>query len=166
MIWGVGFQIANCVTMLLLGMQIDHAKGDPRSFVQRSLMSMLCGAAQKEGNDEARIPVVEEEPGDELQQLGAESKCVHIAGLVKRFDTANGVKTAVDGLDLTMYEGQITALLGHNGAGKSTTMNMLTGLFPPSAGEASGGRCDGTRLCEGRAYRACAHSLWRTGRPS
>lgn len=35
-----------------------------------------------------------------------------------------------------MYESQITALLGHNGAGKSTTMSMLTGLFPPTTGTA------------------------------
>lgn len=35
-----------------------------------------------------------------------------------------------------MYESQITALLGHNGAGKSTTMSMLTGLFPPTSGTA------------------------------
>eukprot|EP00501_MAST-03F_sp_TOSAG23-6_P000894 GSMAST32.ASY1.ANO1.930.1 assembled CDS len=34
-----------------------------------------------------------------------------------------------------MYEGQITALLGHNGAGKSTTLNILTGIFPPTLGE-------------------------------
>lgn len=35
-----------------------------------------------------------------------------------------------------MYEGQVTALLGHNGAGKSTTMSILTGLFPPTTGTA------------------------------
>ena len=35
-----------------------------------------------------------------------------------------------------MYEGQVTALLGHNGAGKSTTMSVLTGLFPPTSGTA------------------------------
>ena len=43
-------------------------------------------------------------------------------------------KVAVDNLSLTMYEGQITALLGHNGAGKTTTMTMLTGLTRPSSG--------------------------------
>ena len=36
-------------------------------------------------------------------------------------------KVAVNELNLTMYEGQITALLGHNGAGKTTTMSILTG---------------------------------------
>ena len=35
-----------------------------------------------------------------------------------------------------MFEGQVTALLGHNGAGKSTTMSILTGLFPPTSGTA------------------------------
>jgi len=43
---------------------------------------------------------------------------------------------AVDDLSLTMYEGQIFALLGHNGAGKTTTISMLTGLLNPSGGQA------------------------------
>lgn len=42
----------------------------------------------------------------------------------------------MDNIHLNLYESQITALLGHNGAGKSTTMSMLTGLFPPTAGTA------------------------------
>ena len=38
--------------------------------------------------------------------------------------SVGGSKLAVDKLDLTMYSGHITALLGHNGAGKvSTLMN-------------------------------------------
>ena len=36
---------------------------------------------------------------------------------------------------MAMLEGQITCLLGHNGAGKSTTVSMLTGLTTPTAGE-------------------------------
>ena len=43
---------------------------------------------------------------------------------------------AVDGLSLTLYEGQITCLLGHNGAGKSTTISLLTGMMAPTAGDA------------------------------
>ncbi|KAE9414291.1 hypothetical protein Angca_002832, partial [Angiostrongylus cantonensis] len=45
-------------------------------------------------------------------------------------------KKAVDHLTLKMYHGQITALLGHNGAGKSTTFSMLTGVTAPSSGTA------------------------------
>lgn len=58
-------------------------------------------------------------------------------GLRKEFSTPGGLKVAVAGLDLTMYEGQILALLGHNGAGKSTTIHMLTGMVTPTAGDAS-----------------------------
>ncbi|PKU48155.1 retinal-specific atp-binding cassette transporter isoform x1 [Limosa lapponica baueri] len=57
---------------------------------------------------------------------------VCIQNLVKTF--ANRPKPAVDGMNITFYEGQITAFLGHNGAGKTTTLSILTGLFPPTSG--------------------------------
>jgi ATP-binding cassette, subfamily A (ABC1), member 3 len=44
--------------------------------------------------------------------------------------------TAVHGLNLEMYRGQIFVLLGHNGAGKSTTINMLSGMTPATRGTA------------------------------
>nr|XP_009684303.1 PREDICTED: retinal-specific ATP-binding cassette transporter [Struthio camelus australis] len=57
---------------------------------------------------------------------------VCVDNLVKIF--ANRPKPAVDGMNMTFYEGQITAFLGHNGAGKTTTISILTGLFPPTSG--------------------------------
>lgn len=43
----------------------------------------------------------------------------HGTGLTKEYrNPVGGSKLAVNKLDLTMYSGQITALLGHNGAGK------------------------------------------------
>ena len=44
--------------------------------------------------------------------------------------------TAVKDLSVKMYTGQIFALLGHNGAGKTTVISMLTGLLTPTSGEA------------------------------
>ena len=55
-----------------------------------------------------------------------------VKGLIKKF----GEKTAVNDVDMTMYNGQIFALLGHNGAGKTTTISMLTGLIEPTSGKA------------------------------
>lgn len=43
-------------------------------------------------------------------------------------------KKAVEGLSLALPEGQVFALLGHNGAGKTTSINILTGLLKPSGG--------------------------------
>ena len=43
----------------------------------------------------------------------------------------------VSGVSLAIYEDHITCLLGHNGAGKTTLINVLTGLTPPTHGSAS-----------------------------
>lgn len=44
--------------------------------------------------------------------------------------------TAVDSLDLTVEQGELFALLGVNGAGKATTIKMLTCLTKPDSGDA------------------------------
>lgn len=46
-----------------------------------------------------------------------------------------GQKRALNNLSLSLYKNQITVLLGHNGAGKTTAMSILTGLFPPTSGD-------------------------------
>ena len=51
-----------------------------------------------------------------------QQEAIRAEGLTKRF----GATTAVDGLDLTVTNGEIFALLGVNGAGKNTTIAMLT----------------------------------------
>jgi ABC-2 type transport system ATP-binding protein len=58
---------------------------------------------------------------------------IHTQGLTKFF----GSKKVVDSLDLAIPAGAIWALLGDNGAGKSTTIRMLTGQLPPDAGRAT-----------------------------
>lgn len=55
---------------------------------------------------------------------------VHVSSLRVRF----GEVEAVAGVDLQAWAGQSTALLGRNGAGKSTTMRVLAGVVPPTAG--------------------------------
>ncbi|WP_310961850.1 ABC transporter ATP-binding protein [Nocardioides terrisoli] len=63
---------------------------------------------------------------------GAGSGRVDVRGLCVHF----GEVEAVHELDLTVGPGRATALLGRNGAGKSTTMRVLAGVVPPSAGTA------------------------------
>uniref|UniRef100_A0A3B3ZLS2 ABC transporter domain-containing protein n=1 Tax=Periophthalmus magnuspinnatus TaxID=409849 RepID=A0A3B3ZLS2_9GOBI len=62
-------------------------------------------------------------------------KGVCVDNLVKTF--RGGHRPAVDGLSINFYEGQITAFLGQNGAGKTTAMSILTGMFPPTSGTAT-----------------------------
>ncbi len=54
-----------------------------------------------------------------------------LTGLPKRF----GGVTALDGVSLELFTGQVTALIGENGAGKSTIVKVLTGIYRPDAGE-------------------------------
>ena len=55
---------------------------------------------------------------------------VEVRGLWVRF----GAVAAVRGIDLSAEAGRATALLGRNGAGKSTTMRVLAGVIPPTEG--------------------------------
>ncbi|XP_057396463.1 phospholipid-transporting ATPase ABCA7 [Balaenoptera acutorostrata] len=59
---------------------------------------------------------------------------VSIRSLEKRFP--GNPQPALHGLSLDFYQGLITAFLGHNGAGKTTMLSILSGLFPPTAGSA------------------------------
>ncbi|MDL9979988.1 ABC transporter ATP-binding protein [Microbacterium candidum] len=53
---------------------------------------------------------------------------------VRDVDVYYGRVHALRGLSFTVEEGEIVCLLGNNGAGKSTTMNLLSGLVRPKAG--------------------------------
>src|SRR5207245_5551724 len=56
---------------------------------------------------------------------------VELRGLTKQF----GNVVANAGVDLRVENGTIHGVIGENGAGKSTTMKMVYGIFPPDTGE-------------------------------
>jgi len=66
-------------------------------------------------------------------------------GLRRSFDKL----VAVDGLNLEVQPGEIFGLVGPDGAGKTTTMRMLTGILPPTAGTAEVAGYDVARNPEG-----------------
>ncbi len=57
---------------------------------------------------------------------------IRAEGLTRRF----GELTAVDALDLEIHAGEIFGMVGPDGAGKTTTLRMLSGLLDPTAGRA------------------------------
>ena len=58
---------------------------------------------------------------------------IQMQNLTKRF----GKFKAVDQLNFKIYANEVLCLLGHNGAGKTTAINMLTGILEPSSGDAN-----------------------------
>jgi ABC-2 type transport system ATP-binding protein len=56
---------------------------------------------------------------------------IELTGVTRRF----GDLTAVDDVTLSVGEGEIVGLLGHNGAGKTTMIRVINGLLSPDAGQ-------------------------------
>ncbi|MCK5851826.1 sugar ABC transporter ATP-binding protein [bacterium] len=59
------------------------------------------------------------------------SALIELKNIKKHF---SGIK-ALDGVHLTVKSGEIVALIGENGAGKSTIVKILTGIYQPDSGE-------------------------------
>ncbi|HWT83504.1 MAG TPA: branched-chain amino acid ABC transporter ATP-binding protein/permease [Candidatus Methylomirabilis sp.] len=78
-----------------------------------------------------------------------------VKGLAKHF---GGLK-AVDGVDMEIRRGEIQALIGPNGSGKTTILNMLSGLYVPTAGEIV---LDGAPITGQKPHVITAHRVART----
>ena len=63
--------------------------------------------------------------------LQEESPSIELTGITKTFP---GVR-ALSEVSLKLYPGKVTALVGENGAGKSTVVKVLTGIYQPDAGK-------------------------------
>jgi ABC-2 type transport system ATP-binding protein len=75
---------------------------------------------------------------------------IELTHLTKRY----GGRTVVDDVSFTCRPGTVTGFLGPNGSGKSTTLRMVCGLTPPSAGSAT---------VVGSAYRDLPNPARRVG---
>jgi branched-chain amino acid transport system ATP-binding protein len=78
-----------------------------------------------------------------------------VRGLTRRF----GGLTAVDGVDLDVLPGQIHGLIGPNGSGKTTCINLLSGVLRPDSGSVVLG---GTELARRPTHMVAGAGLART----
>jgi len=106
------------------GVKITHDADEVETLRKQLITS--------ENTDNAKIEPV----SSDLLRQQEENRCIMIRNLRKVYETTAEDRVAVKGLNLDIYEGQCTVLLGHNGAGKSTTISMLSGLISPSSGDA------------------------------
>ncbi len=85
----------------------------------------------------------------------AKAPLLAASGISKRF----GGLTALASVSVAIARGEIFGLIGPNGAGKTTLFNVLTGIYPPDAGEFT---FDGARLTGLKPNRVCARGIART----
>lgn len=63
------------------------------------------------------------------------SRLIEIKGLIKKYNTGGGTFSALNGVDLTVDEGEFVAVVGKSGSGKTTLINMITGIDRPTSGD-------------------------------
>ena len=122
--------------------QIATTQGEQRS--RPSATAALARASRRRSSSESN-GVAERgkrcrRPGPE--KLVAEGIRVHFEGV-----------RAVDGVDLTLEQGQIMGLIGPNGAGKTTFMNAVSGFVPLTGGRVTLDGVDVTGLVAAAARR-------------
>ncbi len=91
-------------------------------------------------------------PVDVPAPTAARQPTLALTGVSKRF----GSTQALEGVALTLYPGEIHALLGENGAGKSTLIKIMTGVHQPDTGEIL---LDGKPVKVGSTIEAQAHGI-------
>jgi ABC-type lipoprotein export system ATPase subunit len=72
---------------------------------------------------------------DQYEKSRDESPLVEVRGLVKAYPTPAGDFLALKGIDIQVGQGEFVAVIGKSGSGKSTFINMLTGIDRPTSGE-------------------------------
>jgi NitT/TauT family transport system ATP-binding protein len=66
---------------------------------------------------------------------------VHLTDVSKAYRTGSAVLLALDGVSLTVRDGEFVCIIGASGCGKSTLLNLVAGLDKPTSGEVdTGGR--------------------------
>ena len=105
------------------------AAGETRAIVAASGAASLEDAYRRLQDPDGAAPEPFVMPPRRIQDDGP---AIVARGLTRRF----GDFVAVDDVNFRIEPGEIFGFLGSNGCGKTTTMKMLTGLLPPSAGEA------------------------------
>ena len=79
------------------------------------------------------------------QEYSKQNNCLKLVNVCKNFDDVK----AVDNFNGELYPNEIFCLLGHNGAGKSTTINMISGIYDPDHGDIF---LDGRSLVTNKKY--------------
>lgn len=134
----VCFMLISSILFLLITLYIEKVLpgeyGVPEEWDFPFKKEFWFGAEKDADENQSEYSGAVYTPNDEFEP--EPTNClvgIQVKDLRKTYD--NG-KIACKGITFNMYYDQTTVLLGHNGAGKSTAIKMLTGMIPPTSGTA------------------------------
>ena len=114
--------VINDGKVLATGSPVEIKQAQQADTLEEAYIALLP-PEKREGHRKLEIPPPPKHDG---------APAIKAENLTRRF----GDFTAVDNVSFEIARGEIFGFLGSNGCGKTTTMKMLTGLLPPSEGEA------------------------------
>nr|XP_045746142.1 ATP-binding cassette sub-family A member 6 [Mirounga angustirostris] len=112
--------------------------GDERHYSPLFFLNSSCFQHQRTNNKVIEKEIDPEHPSEDCFEPVAPEfqgkEAIRIRNVKKEYTGKSGKMEALKDLLLDIYEGQITAILGHSGAGKSSLLNILNGLSVPTEG--------------------------------
>jgi len=101
---------------------------------------------------------------DPAPRAGAAAPALVVDDIVKRFETPDGVVTAVDHMSFNVAPGEFLAIIGPSGCGKSTLFNIIGGLMDGYEGRVSvgGETISGPHAAVGMVFQDESTFPWRT----
>ncbi|KAL4488927.1 hypothetical protein ABPG72_005714 [Tetrahymena utriculariae] len=144
----MGMNILNIFIFIILSIYFDQVfpndfgkKQHPLFFINWIWRKKLTPEQKRQKllgkvNDEEAALNFDENVEDVAKNLKDQEALNQVVTLKNVRKVYSSGKLAVNGISLTMYNGQIFALLGHNGAGKTSTISMLTGMYEMTDGQA------------------------------
>ena len=72
--------------------------------------------------------------GDKEIEIPPQERYVQIENVNMTFTTKKGTFEALRNIDLSIKEGEFISIIGHSGCGKSTVLNLISGLLAPTSG--------------------------------
>ena len=85
----------------------------------------------------SQLPQRRSAPGSVPSLAATGAPVVRLHDLRKDFSEAGRVRTVLDGVNLSICNGEFVALLGNSGSGKSTLLNLISGIEKPTSGSIS-----------------------------
>ena len=99
--------------------------------VHRDIGNLTSNLIENDNKENIQFETHHQELSQINQQKKEQNQCLKLVNVSKNFDDLK----AVDNFNGELFSNEIFCLLGHNGAGKSTTINMISGILDPDHGD-------------------------------
>ncbi|KAG8505142.1 ATP-binding cassette sub-family A member 6, partial [Galemys pyrenaicus] len=131
------FAFTNGMTKIIHLDYKNTVNGNERRYSPLFFLKSSCFRRQRIGNKVIKEIDLEHPPNDYFEPVSPEfrgKEAIRIRNVKKEYKGRSGKIEVLKGMFFDIYEGQITAVLGHSGAGKSSLLNILNGLSVPTEG--------------------------------